>query len=346
MIKVLTLGDPHFKVNNIEDSEEMTKKFVDLTKKIEPNFIVIMGDVLDRHSSIHVTPLMKSEDLIKELSEIVPTFVLIGNHDRPNNSNFLTNEHPFGALKYWKNTYIIDHVMDIYFKNNIISLNKCEDASRFIFVPYVPPGKFEEALNTIQNPFENVTAYFTHQEILGAKMGAIVSHCGDKWDLNNSLMISGHVHDYDLLQPNMIYVGTPYQHSFGDKNDKTVSLFNFSQSGQLNQSNKWTQERIDLGLKKKITIYLTPEKLSTYEPPNDKLVKLVVRGDEASLKTAAKLEKIQELKKKGVKISFKVIQSEKTLENNPIVQRMKYKDRLLFELKNDSESISWFQKIF
>ena len=34
------------------------------------------------------------------------------------------------------------------------------------------------------------------------------------------------------------------------------------------------------------------------ERPGDKLIKLVIRGEEASIKTIAKLEKIQELKNK------------------------------------------------
>lgn len=336
MIKVLTLGDPHFKVNNVQDSEEMTKKFVELAENIKPNFIVVMGDVLDRHSSIHVIPLMKSEELIKKLSEIAPTFVLIGNHDRPNNSNYLTDEHPFNSLKFWPNTYIVDKVLEIYYLDSI-KLDKCDDSSRFIFVPYVPPGRLEEALNTIENPFDNVTAYFAHQEIYGAKMGAIVSQCGDIWGLERELMISGHVHSYDVLQPNMIYVGTPYQHNFGE-DEKTVSWFTF------NEDKTWKEERVDLGLKKKIIVYLTPEKLSMYELPDDKMVKIVVRGDESSLKSAAKLEKIQELKKKGVKIVFKVVQNTETFQ--PTNAKMNYKDRLLLELNNDEESISWFKKIF
>jgi len=327
MIKVLTLGDPHFKVNNVQDSEEMTNKFVELAKQISPNFIVVLGDVLDKHSSIHVIPLMKCQILIYSLSQIAPTFVLVGNHDRPNNSNYLTDEHPFGALKQWKDTYIVDKVIEYYCLNR-----------RFIFAPYVPPGKFKDALNTIENPFENVTAYFAHQEILGAKMGAIISQAGDEWSLSNSLLISGHVHGYDMLQPNMIYTGTPYQHNFGEGN-KTVSLFTFSENGE------WNQERFDLGLKKKIIIYLTPEKIYDYEPPEDKLVKLVIKGDESSIKTIAKLEKISQLKKRGVKVVFKV---DSNLESNNETKKsqMKYKDRLLLEIGKDKEVREWFSKLF
>jgi len=88
----------------------------------------------------------------------------------------------------------------------------------------------DEALQTIENPYNDVTCYFAHQEIIGAKMGAIVSKEGDVWPAENSLMISGHIHDYDMLQPNMIYTGTPLMHGVGDKDDKTVSMFTFDEN--------------------------------------------------------------------------------------------------------------------
>ena len=75
----------------------------------------------------------------------------------------------------------------------------------------------------------------------------------------------------------------------------------------------------------------------------NQLIKLVIRGEEAAIKTVAKLEKIVELKKKGVIVAFKATQ---TVENNnrePFV-KMTYKERLFQEL--DSESIFWFNKIF
>jgi hypothetical protein len=230
--------------------------------------------------------------------------------------------------------------MEIYYFGGLFTENikKCKEAARFIFVPYVPPGRINEALETIEAPYENVRAYFSHQEFYGAKMGAIVSQCGDKWSSEKSLNISGHLHDRDQLQENIIYVGTPYQHTYNEP-DKTVSLFIF------NEDKTWKEERFDLGLKKKITIYLSPDKVSNYEPPEDKLVKLVIKGDEASLKTISKLNKINELKKKGVKIVFKVVQ-DKEVNNNKYVHKMNYKDRLLLEIKEDTDSIKWFHQIF
>lgn len=334
-VKVLVVGDPHIKTNNIKESEEMIEKLIVLSKEKKPHFVVLLGDILDRHSNIHVIPLMKAEKLVLALSQLTPVFLIIGNHDRPNNSNFLTDEHPFGAMKFWPNTHIIDK-----------TTTYCLNGINFLFVPYVPPGRLIEAINTIPEALKNCHVVFSHQEIKGCQLGAIISTEGDIWGSDMPLMISGHIHDYQKLGDNMIYVGTPIQHTYSENSDKTVSLFNFG----LNMNNfSWQEERIDLGLTKKVTVYLKVEDLPNYSPPKDKEIKLVIKGTEAEIKTIAKLEKIQTLKKMGIKIVFKT--DEMSLNNSENIKyefssKMNYKNRLISELKNDKEAIQWFNKIF
>ncbi len=330
-MKVLVVGDPHFKVGNIPESDEMVDRLVKVAKVVKPRFIVVLGDVLHRHEKIHVSPLMRAEKMIRLLSEISHTYLIVGNHDRPNNSNYLTDEHPFNAMKHWNNTTIVDKVVE-----DVI------DGKRFIFVPYVPPGKLEDALNTISEPLNNTVGIFCHQEFYGAKMGAIKSQAGDKWPTTHPLTISGHVHDHDLLQPNLIYVGTPMQHAFGDREDKTVSIFTFN----IELETGWNEDRVDLGLKKRIITYLTPEKIHTYEPPPDKLVKVVIKGDEAEIKAIAKLDKIKQLKKMGIKISYKITSDNKIPEKNGLILRLGYKDRLITEIQQDPKQVEWFNKLF
>jgi len=240
---------------------------------------------------------------------------------------------------------------------------------KFIFAPYVPPSTFETALrrlkssnsvsnenqqetpqkenpkekldeHSIKNILSSTTAIFCHQEFYGAKMGMIESKAGDVWPEDYPLVISGHVHDYDRLQSNLIYVGTPMQHAFGDKEDKTISIYTFS-------DDKWEEDRVDIGLKKRVIVYLTPEKIHTYEPPEDKLVKIVIKGDEAEIKAIGKLEKIKELRKAGINVVLKVTKSEDTIHKRigPTL-KLKYKDRLYIEIQKDEEQLKWFNKLF
>ena len=78
-------------------------------------------------------------------------------------------------------------------------------------------------------------------------MGAIESKHGDVWEDNLPMVISGHIHDRDLLQSNILYVGAPYQTSFGDSANKTVEIIEIS-------GKSVTTTPFDLGMPKKVTI--------------------------------------------------------------------------------------------
>ena len=99
-IDILTIGDPHFKTSNVKEIEEMCHKTINLAKDRKPDIIVILGDVLDTHERIHVVPLSQSIEWIQNLSLVAPVYVLIGNHDRPNNSDFLSNSYPQFLIFY------------------------------------------------------------------------------------------------------------------------------------------------------------------------------------------------------------------------------------------------------
>lgn len=342
MIRALIIGDVHVKINNVPETDDMTNKLVKIAENIKPDFIVLLGDILHTHEKIHVSPLMRAEKLIRLLSQISPTFVLIGNHDRPNNSTYLTDDHAFNAMKQWTNTYIVDEkVVDV----NI-------GGFRFLFVPYVYPSLFMPTLTHeekgVKEPLNKTAAIFCHQEFLNAKMGAIESKVGDPWDLQNPLVISGHIHDYDRLQPNLIYVGTPFQQSWGDQTEKCVSLFTFTKSNNdIGIENIiWQEDRIDLGIIKRVIIYITPEEVLNFIPPEGKLVKLTIRGDSASIATVRQLDKIKELRAMGINVNFKIIKTtEPEIRKGPKL-RMGYKDRLYTEICQDEKQLGWFTTLF
>lgn len=351
MITCLAIGDPHFKVANIRETTEMVTKIVALAQTRKPTFIVVLGDVLDRHETIHVSPLERATDFLHQLREIAPLYVLIGNHDRPNNSNFLTSEHPFNALKDWPNTIVVDRVV-----RGTIGTHK------FLWVPYVPPGRFMEALNTVPvedittalnelslnqsdrpTPLRGITAVFAHQEFRGAKMGAIISSEGDEWPLSYPQVFSGHIHDYDELQANLRYTGTPMQHAFGDRDDKTVSWITWPNPSTA----ECLHERIDLELTKKIQVTLSCSDVATYVPPPNRQVKVIITGTGAEIKTAMKLANIKTLVAAGVKISPKTLPSDPTTIQREIQsQPLSYSQRLYQALSADSDLVALYHRLF
>lgn len=312
-VKVLCVGDPHFKRKNVNETNSMMTALVDVIKSKDPDFIVVLGDILDRHEIIHQSPLSRSVEFLNELRKYAPLYVLIGNHDLINNNVFLTDQHPFTALKYWDNVVVVDKPHYITTKGHT-----------FTFVPYVYKGRFAEALSEeyIKDVWRDSSCIFAHQEFKGAKMGAIISDDGDEWPLSNPLVVSGHIHNYDRLQNNILYTGTPMQHAFGDREDKTISYFLFDEDGEF------TEERIDLGVPKKVMLVVDYDDIDTTSIPEGCDVKVIIVGNTSQINTSDKLSKIKEWKKSGVKIAHRDI-STIDLESVQIETTLKYEELMI-----------------
>ena len=444
-LRVLCLGDPHFKINNVREMDEMTTKFLETARNLKPDFIVCLGDILDRHSNIHVIPLKMAIEFLKQISLIADLYIVIGNHDRPNNSNFCTDEHPFTACKFWDRTVVADKPLIIE-----------RQGRKFIFVPYVPPGRFAEALllldpieeersvngeekdvqlstqdeddedgvsnsevcepgvtavipsiptevgdsstptevptdrtptdqpeqtPTDQTPTEqpdktpteqpeqtslcptspskterlikilkDCTCLFAHQEMFAAKMGdGIESKHGDHWPHIYPLCISGHIHHYDDLQSNMIYVGTPMQHESNDTSTKTISVFTFDKSGSFDH------ERIDLNLVRKYIVYLRPNEVFTYEPPEHVIIILCICGTQAEIDVCKKTNKVKDLQKAGIKVKYKTEicdDSQQFVEGQVApngTEKLSYLKQMYLNIQQDEDKdliCEWYVKLF
>lgn len=363
--KILCIGDPHFKINNSKDTQLLHQKLEEhLKNKQDYDFIVVLGDVLDRHQTIHESPLSRATKFLKMLQKYSKVYLVVGNHDRPNNSVFLTNEHPFNALKLWNNTIIVD--VPLQFEHN---------DQTFTFVPYVMDGRFEEALNALKGNinkedapkvleayesapiFENKDVYqstciFAHQTFKGAKMGAIISEDGDDWKLSNPLVVSGHIHNYDHLQPNIIYTGTPLQHAFGDRNDKTISILRFD------DNDCWNEERLDLKLPKKINKEIQYEKLKSLridqlvQKGHEDYLRLVIIGSTSELNTASKMTKVKNWIRKGIKVVHRDITDNLSsdIDNTAPEKRKTYEEALIENIqtypKDKEKLLKYYNSIF
>lgn len=222
----LVIGDTHFK-NSVKgttytDSLDFIQRVTEIAKKKKPSFIVLLGDILDSHK-IQVHSHKLAEKLIGNLSSISPTYILIGNHDFINNSQFLTDNHIFTPFKKWKNVFIADTtplVLEIQTK-------------MFIFCPYTPPGRFIEALDKLTehgHTWDFADCIFAHQEFKGAANGRVLSTKGDEWEEDFPIVISGHIHEASQVGKNIFYTGSSTQTNFGESSDKKIWYV------------KWTEE--------------------------------------------------------------------------------------------------------
>ena len=300
MATCLVIGDPHFKVDNVRETTLLAEKTMALLEKRRPDFIVCLGDILDTHEKIHVGPLRRAVDWLHEMSKYAPVYLIIGNHDRPHNSCFLTHEHAFTAVHLWPTVTVVDVVKTAVVKGQ-----------EFVFVPYVPPGRFIEALNTVR--WKDARCIFAHQEFHGCALGQATSTEGDKWQLDYPLVISGHIHGYDRPQANIIYTGMPYCLKRNDYPPKTVSWFDLGKDvdnaqittlGGFRLGEPKFETRIDLEIPKMEIFTMTCTAYRKDPPVLYAGSRLILTGTQEEIKTAKRLISIKRLTEQGVRVQY------------------------------------------
>jgi DNA repair exonuclease SbcCD nuclease subunit len=285
---VLCIGDPHIQVANIPEIDLLILGIVNLAIKTQPNLIIVLGDVLHTHERLHTIALNKAYEMIDKLRAVAKTYVLVGNHDMINNQVFLNENHWLSGMKEWENTIIVDKV-----------LSETIEDEKFIFIPYVPAGRFQEALNTFDGEWLDASCIFAHQEFAGCKMGAIISVEGDKWPLNYPNVVSGHIHSRQIPQENIYYTGSALQNAFGESEKNIIAYLKFNKKN-------YEREEIDLNLPRKKIIYMDVEDVDSYiVPDTEDTLKVTLSGNYDQFKALKKTKKYKNLLDKGVKVIFK-----------------------------------------
>ena len=328
----LVIGDIHLKTANLIEIEQVFQEIINVAKeRNDYDAIIFLGDIFDKHEMIHNEVLTSATNFFYQISNIKPIYILIGNHDRPNNSTFLNNKHHLNALKYWKNTYIIDDV-----------LSQEINGKNFVFVPYVPPGRFLEAIQTKDINLNDITCIFAHQEFKGSELSpGIKSENGDVWN-NNTYIVSGHIHEYNKLNEYILYVGTPIQQTYAEKSDKTISMIKFendSRSCKINEDSrscKINEERIYLNIPRKIEIKLTCKELLNTKFDENIKCRVIITGNQSELKSISDI--VKEIKKENKNIIFKynIINEKNNLEFGSLTEFQKYSylDKLKKNIEN------------
>ena len=342
-MKVLCIGDPHYKKNNIVETKNMENRILSYAKKNKPDMIVVLGDILNDFENVTSPVLCRSILFLRKLRKISRLYVIIGNHDRINNQEYLTDIHGFTALKEWKNTYVVDKPIFHEYKG-----------CKFLFVPYVPNGTLLETLEPIDN-WKESHMIFCHQEFMGCKMGAFYSQNGDDWSLSYPLVVSGHIHQYQMPQENIIYTGTPIQHGYSDTQDKTISMFILGKSSH--KESKVSTKHILKGVKCHHIRYLIKQKrkkcvvvkiadIEKKELENGIDYKIKIRGTSGELKEIMKHEKVISWKSKGYLVVKDVIYE----KVEPVIiskrKELSYGEILFGKIKNDDNLVSCYEEIF
>lgn len=336
MINVLAIGDPHFQLSNISEVEEFMINIEKKCKVEKPDMIIILGDLLHTHERVHIAAMNKAFEFVHKMRAIAYTVILVGNHDMLNPSQFLTENHWMNAMKLWDNVKIVDKVFHL----DVQGIN-------LVFCPFVPNGRFNEALDTIKEEFDwkSADCIFAHQEFKGVKMGAMISELGDVWDDKNPFVICGHIHSKQNPQPNICYTGTPFAHAFGESKDNIVVYATI-------KKNQYPMIReIDLELRNKRIIYMDIDDAinltsshKIFTTPD--LIKLSVTGTADQIKTFEQCKIYKTLQKAGIKVATKPSKLE-TMTEKDINTLIDFKDILqeLILREKDSRLYYYYNKI-
>ncbi|MCP4120871.1 MAG: hypothetical protein GY751_03880 [Bacteroidetes bacterium] len=256
MISILAIGDQHFNIGNSVITDKLEQEVLKIIQTRNPDYVVLMGDLLCNFSNTNIGPFDRAMRFVKSIlttckhtdTTIPYLFVLIGNHDRRNNSVYLGDEHFLNPLKLWPNTIVVDDVL------TYTLTDRCHKvAANALFAPYVADGRFDEAVHSSVN--DCISLCLAHQ------MFDVSSPTGDPILDHYPLIVSGHVHDY-YESDKLIYTGSPYQTTYGESADKSVSILEYNDT-----DNKWTTTRIKMNITNKKTVSITFDQFAKKKNP-------------------------------------------------------------------------------
>jgi DNA repair exonuclease SbcCD nuclease subunit len=341
-MNLLVIGDPHFRIDNMDESRVFVQE---LEKYLATNhatfdYIIVLGDVLHTHEKLHTFALNAACDFLKMLTRHNQVYCLVGNHDATSNTIFLTDNHWMNALKGWDKLTIVDTPLTVV-----------KDSKQICLCPYVPDGRFVEALDTIgREVWMKSACIFAHQGLNGAKMGAIVMQGVEEWIEDYPMLISGHIHDKQWVKSNLFYAGSSMQHAFGESEDKSLSFVSIQSQCNITD--------IILPIKKKKILYIEMEDIDTQMVKAlEKLqkstegnieYKVVVKGSQEELKSFKKSKDFKNLEKISKKVQLKTlvpqVERHESESASKTVEEARFVD-ILFNLVTDHYETSFLSSV-
>lgn len=221
-MKILRIGDPHVKVNNLEESEALLRFSFDIAKHEKIDRVEILGDLFHTHAVVRLEVIQFWHNWLTIFSKEFETVVLEGNHDQ--SGDYASN---YSALSVFK---LADN-------ENLHIIEKPTLMGNIGYIPYIhDPQKFIDSANDLAQ--KGATVLVVHQTLLGSKYenGFFASDGADTTKISDKIIhiISGHIHSRQEFG-RIIYPGTGRWDSAADANQpKGIGVFcHEEQSGRI-----------------------------------------------------------------------------------------------------------------
>lgn len=206
--KFTIIGDPHVQPNNLNKIEKLFNQI-----ELMGNDAIVLGDTFHTKEVIRGKCLNLVYERIKNSK--LQWIVLVGNHCWFDAEG---TDHALQVFKDLKNVLVVDTLTVKYSRD-----------TRMLLLPWLPNDKFREQLVKAKSMMTNDhyrTVLFIHQGVNNFDFGnGVVESSGiDLEELEDfDLVVSGHFHKRQE-EDNLIYVGTPFSHSFGESNQQKYLL--------------------------------------------------------------------------------------------------------------------------
>ena len=217
-MKVYMITDTHFGIylNNLDKWLKMMESTIynflipELKKNVKEGDILIhLGDLFDNRTSIPINVLNKVEKILKDISEVIPMYIMVGNHDLFNKGGNEVN-----SVRIY--SYLNDRI-SVFEKTTKITINNKD----LILMPWV-----EKRLDMIKEIQSNSGDYlFCHSDLNGCRMhlNSVAHRNPDKIDVGEfsrfKRVFSGHVH-IRQTNSNFEFIGSLYQMDRNDLGDQ------------------------------------------------------------------------------------------------------------------------------
>uniref|UniRef100_A0A6C0JR08 Calcineurin-like phosphoesterase domain-containing protein n=1 Tax=viral metagenome TaxID=1070528 RepID=A0A6C0JR08_9ZZZZ len=211
---ILVIGDLHIKDKDPTLYTTFIAKVEQWLRTDRYSTVILLGDIQHKFSHVDRAAQTLVCTLFSMITKYVDLYVLVGNHDYDNATQFLTENHTLMPFKSWNRISIIDKPTV-----NILTTKEGKDI-KVLMVPYVPKGRFNEAIQDIE--LDKIKVIFAHQEFQGTKMGPYPSEDGDVWSDNLPIVISGHAHGRHKVGSNIYHVGMPYDDSWEETEKRYI----------------------------------------------------------------------------------------------------------------------------
>ena len=250
-IQYTVIGDPHLTLKSYSKIQQLHKTVESYGKPA-----IWLGDLLDTKEIIRGTCLNLWLNYFSESK--LEHIILVGNHDW---FNLECEDHALAALKHFPNVKVIDSIQEI---------------DGMYFIPYI---RDQDELKKVLKSIPKDSILFGHLEIASFDFGNghICENGLNTRSINKfKRVISGHFHKYQE-KGNLVYLGTPFSHTFGESNqDKYLGFYTPSTD---------TLELISTEFPQHITYTVdcdTPGQQEFTHKPQD-LVRIILAGTQANI---------------------------------------------------------------